>query len=163
MTDQKEEKLKKRVQGDGTCSIIIAGCKGFLAVANLVEYVLISIGKIESYEAPALILETAIYNFLICIIFILLTLMLRDINKNGRPFTKVNTSRLRWMTLLTAVCAIVPNIATAISAVVQNNEAFQMTFSVGNQVALLIGVVIGIISEIFHYGCELQAEMDCIA
>ena len=90
----------------------------------------------------------------------LLSSILAEIKKNGKPFTKQNVTKLRVMAWLCIAVAVLPSIVTSFAGFFDDKAVFQLTF---NLIPGLFGAFIGIISEIFHYGHELQDEMDSIA
>ena len=78
------------------------------------------------------------------------------------PFSKRNIRRLRVIAVLTMLLAIVPAAAMLIFKMVVFSHV-NLGFSQINFFVLMTGILLGIISEIFKYGHELQEDMDQIA
>ncbi len=77
------------------------------------------------------------------------------------PFSKKNIIRLRIMAVLTMLLALLPaTIMNIIKMVVFYN--MNITFSQINFFVLMSGVLLGVISEVFKYGHELQEEIEQI-
>lgn len=78
------------------------------------------------------------------------------------PFSKKNIMRLRIMAVLTMLLAIMPAIImNSIKMIYFYN--INIGFSQINFFVMMIGVLLGVISEVFKYGHELQEEIEQIA
>jgi hypothetical protein len=78
------------------------------------------------------------------------------------PFSKKNIMRLRIMAVLTMLLALMPEIImNTIKMIFFYN--MNIRFSSINFFVMITGVLLGIISEVFKYGPELQEEIEQIA
>lgn len=96
------------------------------------------------------------------IIFILLYLMLSQVKKGVVPFSKNSVSLLRKVAIFSLLLAVLPSIADIVGSIVIF-QFITIDFSSLNFYIILIGVVFGILSEIFDFGFKLQEELDQIA
>lgn len=101
-------------------------------------------------------------SILIEIIFILLYGMLTEVRRGISPFSMKNVFRLRTIAILSFSIALLPVAINIISSMIIF-QYLTFEFSSLNFYIISIGVVFGIISEIFKYGCVLQEDMDQIA
>lgn len=107
-------------------------------------------------------LNGIVKSILIEIIFIFLYGMLSEVRNGITPFSMRNVLRLRIIAVLSFFVALLPVAVNIIfSIIVFQFVAFE--FSSLNFYIISIGVVFGIISEIFKYGYVLQEDMDQIA
>ena len=95
-------------------------------------------------------------------IFILLYTMLSQVKNGLTPFSVKSVSILRKVAILSFLLALLPAVVT-IAGSMLTFQYITVSFSSLNFYILSIGVVFGIISEIFKYGCELQEDMNQIA
>ena len=103
-----------------------------------------------------------IKSIIIEIIFIFLYIMLSRVKKGLTPFSVDNVSILRIIAFLSFFLALLPVGVNMVGSMI----AFQYAtiyYSPLNFYIIAIGVIFGIISEIFKYGCELQEDMNQIA
>jgi len=101
-------------------------------------------------------------SILIEIIFIFLYTMLSRVKNGLTPFSMNNVSILRKVAFLSFFLALLPVVVDIVGSMI----TFQyVSFRVSslNFYIIAIGVVFGIISEIFKYGCEIQEDMNQIA
>ena len=78
------------------------------------------------------------------------------------PFSKKNIMRLRIMAVLTMLLALMPAIImNSIKMIYFYN--INIGFSQINFFVMMTGVLLGVISEVFKYGHELQEEIEQIA
>ena len=101
-------------------------------------------------------------SILIEIIFIFLYIMLSRVKKGLTPFSVNNVSILRTVAFLSIFLAILPVFVNMVGSMITFQYA-TIGYSSLNFYIMAIGVVFGIISEIFKYGCELQEDMNQIA
>lgn len=106
-------------------------------------------------------------NYLIKIIIVMciilfVSMIMNDIEKDCRPFTKRNIWRLRIISVLVMVFAITPGM-------IKISLTFFVFLKAGGAIdtidilLILIGIAIGAISMLFEYGNAVQEEMDSIA
>jgi len=102
---------------------------------------------------------TVVRTIFIGIIFNFAYLILDNIFE---PFSKKNIMRLRIMAVLTMLLALMPAIImNSIKMIYFYN--INIGFSQINFFVMMTGVLLGVISEVFKYGHELQEEIEQIA
>jgi len=101
-------------------------------------------------------------SILIEIIFIFLYIMLSRVKKGLTPFSVNNVTILRIVAFLSFFLALLPVFIDMYSSMFIFQYA-SGRYSSLNFYIIAIGVVFGIISEIFKYGCELQKDINEIA
>ena len=106
-------------------------------------------------------LNGIVKSILIEIILVLLYGMLTEVKKGITPFSMRNVCRLRIIAFLSFFVALLPVAVTIISSMIVF-QYLTVEFSSLNFYIIFIGVVFGIISEIFKYGCVLQEDIDQI-
>lgn len=155
MKDSKTEGLKKRIKADMIFTIIVAVVMLVVMISNFVSYF--------TYDGiHSEMLSGAIQSLVTCGGLIAISLIMVDIFRKGKPFSKSIIVKLRVLAVWIIVGAFLPNVVTFIVEILTIQEA---EFSMGGRDAFvaILGVIIGIVSEIFHYGYELQEDMDSIA
>ena len=152
MNDIISKDLKKRTCADTFISCVL--CFGELAfsVYHIIEYI-----RGGSPEC----ISNAVYCFVIFAELGLLSLILLEIKKTGKPFSKKIITKLRAMTLFLMLGGLMPRITELKTQA--GNDAISFTFSSMNMLIIFLGIIIGIISEIFVYGLSLQEDNDMIA
>lgn len=155
MKDTKAENLKKRIKADMVISIVVAVVMLGVAIANFASYFVYDGMHSE-------ILCGAVQSFVTCIGLIIISLIMMEISRKGKPFSKSIIVKLRVLAVWIVIGAFFPNMVTFIVDLAKMQEA---EFSLGGRDAFvaILGVIVGIISEIFYYGYELQEDMDSIA
>lgn len=102
---------------------------------------------------------TLIKSIIMAIIFCFAYLILVNLCE---PFSKKNIYRLRIIAVLTMLLALLPeSVMIIVKLVVFYNVNIRI--SQINFFVLMTGVLLGVISEIFNYGHELQEEIEQIA
>lgn len=89
----------------------------------------------------------------------LLALILLEIRRTGKPFSKNIITKLRIMAVMLFAGGLIPSYAT----VPFSENEISLVFDMQNILKIGIGVIIGIISEVFVYGLSLQEDNDLIA
>lgn len=155
--------LKKRTFADMIISIILcAGAAAYL-ISMLVSFL--------NNGMPEYI-TNMLYTAAIILELIMLISIFLEIRKKGKPFSKSVIIKLRIMAVLLMIVGCVPNLM-----LVPNGPVEEMTdlfteeissmrvvyFGTQNLLVILLGVIIGIISEVFVYGGKLQEDNDLIA
>lgn len=165
-----QNELKKRLHSDTIATYIITAALAVISVIRFANFLIVLDSvKIagDNYKgtAPEILLSESILYIFIAVVLLLLSLILGEIHKTGRPFSKKAIGRLRAMAFVLIFASIIPN--TASSMVCDFLDADALSFSLGfesiNLVVMIFGVVMGLVSEIFKYGFELQENMDSIA
>ena len=164
--------LKKRLHSDTILTYILTAVIAVLSVAELVHFFIVAdsmriAGEAYKGAAPHSVLSDSIILMFVAVTMLLLSLILREIHLTGKPFSKKNVNRLRGMGVLLMTAGFAPEIAKAISYMLELNTygaSIRLSaFSGTSYCIMFFGVVCGLISEIFRYGCELQDNMDSIA
>lgn len=165
-----QNELKKRLHADTVSTYIITAGLVIVSIIRFANF-LINLDSVkiagEDFKgtAPEILLSDAILYIFIAVVLLLLSLILGEIHKTGRPFSKKIIGRLRAMAFVLIFAGVIPT--TTASMVCDFLDADALTFSLGfgsiNLVIMAFGVVMGLISEIFKYGYELQENMDSIA
>lgn len=113
----------------------------------------------------ALVIEyivRAVQCFLGAAVFFMIYLIFVKIRQQASPFTKKNVFYLRAAAVLTMLLGLLPGAVKLFISVIAYNSSY-VPFAVGSLLIIMIGVVLGMISEIFRYGCTLQEDLDQIA
>lgn len=95
-------------------------------------------------------------------VFFMIYLIFAQIRQQTSPFTKKNVSYLRVAAVLTMLLGLLPGAVKLFISIIAYNSTY-VPFAVGSLLTIMIGVVLGMISEIFRYGCALQEDLDQIA
>jgi hypothetical protein len=142
--------LIKRMKADMVCSWIIA-----IIFLGISVYYFFNITK-----------DSNLFVRMSCITVaqILLSVILTSIVRNGRPFIEGNVKRIRTMAIVLLASFPLEMIASMTAGVLKKgNSTGEIKIDFAGLMIMFIGAVIGIISEIFFYGKELEEEMDKIA
>lgn len=153
--DNKSDKLKNRLKIDTICCLITAIVMGLLALINMCYF-------LSCKETYLDTLSGAAGAFTICLSFVIISLILVEIKKTGKPFTKSIIWKLRILAIWIMFGAFLPDLTTLTAEFILRNT-FEIIINTKNLFTCLLGVVIGILSEIFVYGYELQDDVDLIA
>ena len=151
--ESKMESLKKRTKSDMIFSFIIATFMGVVAFSQIKSYFIGGKDILNLYNG--------MYSLILCGVCIILGLILREVQLNGKPFTKKITKMLRSIAVIVIIGGFVPAVVSPF--VINDGTTFSFHFDVINFAFSALGVMIGIISEIFVYGYELQDDNDSIA
>jgi len=147
------EKLQKRTYADTVLSCIFC----FLAVACAAwQFVNFLIHPKEKE-----FLTNSLCTLVIFAELGLLALILLEIRKTGKPFSKKIITKLRLMAIILFGGGLIPSYMT--SSISENESLISASFDMQNILIITLGVIIGIISEIFVYGLSLQEDNDSIA
>ena len=144
--------LKKRTFADMIISVLI--CAGALIAAawQFVAYL--------SKRDP-IYLSNAVYSLVIFGELGLISLILLEIRKTGKPFSKKITAKLRFMALILIAGGAMPRFSEVSTEPL--TYSVSVYFDMLNILVIFAGVIIGIISEIFVYGLSLQEDNDWLS
>ncbi len=162
MKDKKLESLKKRIGIDTVCCFIVSSVCLLNVFSKIRLMVTICKYAKDEIEEIAEVAGDLLGYALICIILLILGSMLLYIRKNGKPFSKYNIRKLQIIAWLTMGCGILPSVLSGVIMFIGTNS-FGWEYGVHEIITMFLGCAIGIISEIFHYGNELQDDVDLIA
>lgn len=113
----------------------------------------------------ALIIEYSVRAFqclLGAAVFFMMYLIFVQVQKEHTPFTRKNVRYLRIAAVLTMLLGLLPGAVKLFMSIVVYNSTY-VPFTVGALLTVVIGIVLGMISEIFMYGCAVQEDLDQIA
>jgi hypothetical protein len=104
------------------------------------------------------------------IVLSLLIWIIRDVKKNDTPFTTSITNKLKAIAGVVILSSVLPDLLTELVVFVGKVNAdlpaeidFDFVFASKTLFIWWLGIIIGIISEIFTYGVKLQEDSDSIA
>ncbi len=93
---------------------------------------------------------------LISAMIFLIHAVFNDIKKGCTPFLHRNTTRIKYIAIITLILSVVGSYSDAL---VDYYTIGELTWRV-NIIGLIIGMIVYSISLIFSYGCDLQQESD---
>ncbi|MDE6314681.1 MAG: hypothetical protein K2M46_13880 [Lachnospiraceae bacterium] len=149
--DNKIHKLKKRTFADTICTIIIAIATLFISVIELMSY---QYTKGHFSEC----ITNGVNGIIVSVIMGLVAAIFVELRIKGKPFSKSIIWLLRIIAVILIFGAYVPDI---IASIITNSEI--TILSTEHLLVVILGVTIGMLSEIFVYGYQLQEDMDSIA
>ncbi|MBQ8961420.1 MAG: hypothetical protein IJ071_09480 [Ruminococcus sp.] len=152
MNANKTAALKKRTVIDLVASGIIGAAAAVAGIVFLFKY---------ADGAPKQYLTNAVYSIALAAEVLLLCLILIHVRIKGTPFTKTVIWILRIMAVILFLTGCMPSFVEVSSD--PSSFAVSTTFGFQNFLVFGLGAVIGVISEIFVYGRELQEDNDLIA
>lgn len=147
------EKLKKRTFIDTVLSCILCFAALGAAIWQFIHFT--EHTKMKEY------LPNSLGSLVIFAELGLLALILLEIRKTGKPFSKKIIAKLRIMAVVLFAGGLIPSCSTI--PVADSQYAVTLSFDMQNILIIAAGVIIGIISEIFVYGLSLQEDNDLIA
>ena len=151
MKDHNVEALNKRTRTDVLITLVLSGAFAVSAVYQMIVR-----------HAPG----KAVSGVFLFVIFLLTGLIFIDIRKNGKPFAQSVITKMRTLAVTVCISGYVSQFADCIADGIKNHGDDAFTFYLDDRHSVymfLLGVIIGILSEIFVYGQALQNDMDQIA
>jgi hypothetical protein len=147
----------------GSYGLFISG--ELYSKVNYNEYARKSISDGKTNEKMCLLIDCvhrAAYYILLGIVFMFIYLIMKNIIKEGRPFSKTNILFLRIVAILVMLTSIIPGVIKSLMTffIFLNPE---ISSEYINFLGLILGVLIGILSNIFKHGSEIQEDIDNIA
>lgn len=164
-----QNSLQKRLYFDTICTYIMTAGMAIIAFAKLLTFIeVVNASKIagENYKgtAPGLILSDVVFFIFLAAIIFVFSLVLKEVHRTGRPFSEKIIKRLRVMAIMLMLASVVPEAAAMIAGFFDSNATYGLFRMESINLGIMaFGVVVGLISEIFKYGYELQENMDSIA
>lgn len=163
MRNEKIEKLKRKIRCDYYFNRVITILLGIYTIVNIFACIASFRGETTTYLTSNEQLGNLVRTILVFIIFLFLDILLTDIRKNRKPFAIKTVNCLRAMAVCTMLISILPKAVMSIGGFFDSTASFILTFRlIQDGVFLMIGAAIGIISEIFRYGIELEDDLDSI-
>jgi len=164
MKNSNSKALVERIRRDTFCTKIAAGVVACVALIFLVRFITTIISG--NYAQNDLQGDAANFVRAGCgaAAFVMLSLILSEICRTGKPFTKGIKKKLEniaWVLAFSPLAAIFAN--TAAAFIDPTATGTQRDIPTVDLLIMIFAVVIGIISEIFHYGVNLEEDMDSIA
>jgi len=147
------EKLKKRTFIDTILSCLFCLAALVLSVWQFIGYA--DHTNMKEY------LSNSLCSLVIFAELGLLALILLEIRKTGKPFSKKIITKLRIMAVVLIAGALIPSYATV--PISEQEYSVVIVFDMQNMLFIALGVIIGILSEVFVYGLSLQEDNDSIA
>ena len=152
MNDSMSKALKKRTRIDTVLSCVFCLAALVFAVIQFACY-------LENTSVTEH-LTNSLCSFAIFTELGLLALILLEIHKTGKPFSKRIIVKLRIMAVILFTVGLIPSQQTIPTSEVEYSV---MIYDMHNILLLALGVIIGILSEVFVYGLRLQEDNDMIA
>jgi len=145
--------LNKRIKSDRIISLIVCI---LIALVGIYQVVLFCTGGDTNS------LRIAVHAFTCSAVLALIYLALLSVKKEGKPFTDKVIGYLRTCSVIIITGGILP-FFLEMAVYIMRGETY--TWNVGDFDLLIpiLGVVVGMISEIFVYGKDLQEDNDLIA
>lgn len=163
MKDKKLKSLKKRL-GIVTVCCFIVPCICLLNIYSKI-ILLTTMYKYarEKVEEMAEVAGDILGYMLVFFILVILGFMLLHIKKSGKPFTKSNIRKMQAIAGLTCGCGVLPSVLSSVITFLCTDSAYCLDYGVHEICIMFLGSALFTISEIFHYGNELQEDVDLIA
>lgn len=164
MKEKRSMELIKRLKLDAICSWIIAIVLSVVTISFFVRFLMLI--NTSNYDIKEIddVISFFTRLFSITIAQIILSFMLRNIINTGRPFSSNNASKIRAIAIVLICSFPLEIILTLIGhGMCSTQNANLICINYEGIILMFIGTIIGIISEIFFYGKELEDEMDQIA
>jgi hypothetical protein len=113
----------------------------------------------------ALVIEYSVRAFqclLGAAVFWMMYMIFVQVQKETTPFSRKNVRYLRIAAVLTMLLGLLPGAVKFFMSFIVYSSTFGQ-FTVGAFLTISFGIVLGMISEIFVYGCTVQEDLDQIA
>ena len=151
--DNRSSTLNKRLNTDRVITLIVAFLMIFVAALQFISF---------AESSDTLAIRRGIHSVFSAIALILLYSGLRRIAVTGKPFDDKIVNLLRAIAITIMVGGFLPPFVEGFINIVRGSE-FVLNFGDIDIFIPLAGVIVGILSEIFVYGKDLQEDNDLIA
>lgn len=151
--DKRSTALNKRLNTDRIITLVVAFLMLFVGAVQF-------IGFAKSNDPAAI--RRGIHAVFSAAALILLYIGLNRIASTGKPFDTKIINILRAMAIVIIAGGLLPPFVEGFISVTQGNT-FELRFGDIDIFIPLAGVIVGILSEIFVYGKDLQEDNDLIA
>jgi hypothetical protein len=155
------EKLKKSLRIEYICTIVACFSSALSSVGGFIDF-----SGTNDYDE----ITKAVYAMFSTVVLALLAWIIMDVKKKGTPFVSSIVCKLKTIAIIVMLGAIVPDLVTEVvkfvAKVSEGDSAiilFEISLGTKTVFILWLGIIIGIISEIFKYGVKLQEDNDSIA
>ena len=151
--ENRSASLKKRICADMYISLVFVAIEFAIGLWQAVRFI---------SEKDEFALKRSIHAFTGALAIFFIFMILNRVSKTGKPFDSTVINYLRTAALTIIVGGVLPFFATMVLGVVKDSG---FSIEIGNIDILipLVGVALGIVSEIFVYGRDLQEDNDLIA
>lgn len=153
MNDEKSRRLVKRTKTD--CNITYA----FFIAAFMYLIGLISEFAKGGCSDLQYVSNIVFMTVIMADLFIV-TRIFNEVRHSGKPFSHSIVVKLRIMAVLLMIGGAFPSLEREI---IDGTEFTNVTIDTQNCLVIILGIIIGMVSEIFVYGSELQEDNDSIA
>ena len=155
MKDSKVEGLKKRIKADTICTIVMA--------IIMLGLLMVNMRSVYVYEGDySGVIRSVVLLLVAVVVLIILSIMMIEILRKGKPFSKSVIMKLRVLAVWVILGAFLPNVVTMILEFTTTQQT-ELSIGITEILIAILGMMIGMISEVFYYGYELQDDMDSIA
>ncbi len=151
--ENRSASLKKRICADMYISLVFVAIEFAIGMWQAVR--LIS-------ENDEFALKRSIHAFTGALAIFFIFLILSRVRKTGKPFDSTVITYMRAASLTVIVGGVLPFFLTMILGVIKES-GFSIEIANIDLLMPLVGVALGIVSEIFVYGKDLQEDNDLIA
>ncbi|MCR5803368.1 MAG: DUF2975 domain-containing protein [Clostridia bacterium] len=151
--ENRSASLKKRISADRYCSLVFAIIEFAIGMWQIVR--LIS-------ENDEFALKRSIHAFTGAFAIFFVFMILSRVSKTGKPFDSTVINYLRAASITIIAGGVLPFFAAMILGVV-NESGFSIEIANIDILIPMVGITLGIVSEIFVYGRDLQEDNDLIA
>ena len=151
--DKRSASLSKRLNTDRIITLVVAFLMLFVGAVQFINFA-------KSNDTTAI--RRGIHSIFSAVALILLYLGLSRIAATGKPFDTKIINLLRAIAIVIMVGGLLPPFAEGFVSLTQG-KSFELNFGDLDIFIPLAGVIVGILSEIFVYGKDLQEDNDLIA
>ena len=167
-----QNNLKKRLRGDIIITYVFTGAvilAGILRLVGAISRIANRAGQNEAYFTELRsAMNSSVSLLFIGAALIFFCLVLAQIQKTGKPFSKASVKYLRIMSIILCLATVAP-IFTDIAAsfldpfCAVEGDGFHFIIGSISIVTLIFSAVVAIVAEIANYGCGIQEDLDSIA
>ena len=167
-----QNNLKKRLRGDIIITYVLTGAvllAGILKLIGVITRIANRAGQNEAFFADLRSsLGAGVSMLFIGAALIFFCLVLAQIRKTGKPFSKASVRYLRIMSLILCFAAIAPIFTDIAGGFLDpfygvESDGFHVLIGNASLGTLIFSAVVGIVAEIANYGCGIQEDLDSIA
>ncbi len=151
--DNRALTLNKRLKTDRYINIVFVIVEFLIGLIQLIQFI---------RTGDTMALRRSIHAIFGAAALFLLSLILKRIAITGKPFDTKIINLMKIIAVVIMVGGLLPPFAEGFVEVTKGNT-FDLNFGDIDILIPLAGVIVGIISEIFVYGNELQEDNDLIA
>lgn len=163
-----QNSLQKRLRSDTIFTYLLTAGLAIAAIVRTIDFFTVlrtarEAGEVYDGISPGTVIEQTLLCVFAAVVMLLLSLVLGGIHSTGKPFSKNNIRLLQTIAYVLLAASIVPEVGYSIFSAWPDFEYLTFQIDMGNIIIMFFGATIGLISEIFKYGNDLQDNMDSIA